>query len=251
MLKILKIGGSVLTDKSSEAACARIEEIDRISEEIASNPSGLILVHGAGSFGHIQAGAYGMPERFSRVGIRVIHSSVARLNRIVVDALAEAGANPVSVHPFSCTLLRDGRIERMDVDPLEEMVKRGLIPVLHGDVAMDTSRGAGIVSGDQLVPYLARVLNPGIVAEGFDKDGVIHEGAPLIEVTREMLPSIEKSLGGSSGTDVTGGMRTKVLELLDLADIGIPARIFNASRAGMVERALSGEAVGTLIRRSN
>ncbi|MEM4243656.1 MAG: hypothetical protein QXP44_02510, partial [Candidatus Bathyarchaeia archaeon] len=48
---ILKIGGSVITDKNGELA-ARTEVINRLAEEIAkANTKNLIIVHGGGSFG--------------------------------------------------------------------------------------------------------------------------------------------------------------------------------------------------------
>lgn len=249
MLKVLKIGGSILTDKNRSAA-ARPEEIKRVAEEIAaSTPSDLILVHGAGSFGHVPAREYGLPQIFSPEGLRVTHQSVVRLNDMVVEALSLAGVNPMPIHPFSCTLLRDGRIDVLAVEPLKEMIKDGLLPVLHGDVAMDISKKAGIVSGDQLVPYLARALEAKIVAIGSNVDGVIFQGRPLERITREDLPTIDSSLGESSGIDVTGGMRGKLLELLELTDEGIESVIFNAAVPGMISRALKGEAIGTAVRR--
>ena len=51
--------------------------------------------------------------------------------------------------------------------------------------------------------------------------------------------------------DVTGGMRGKLLELLDLADLGIDSVIFNAGIEGNIARALKGECVGTRIGRAN
>jgi len=55
MTRILKIGGSILTDKNREMS-ARADEITRIAREISSSRSqDLVLVHGAGSFGHIPA----------------------------------------------------------------------------------------------------------------------------------------------------------------------------------------------------
>lgn len=247
MVKVLKIGGSILTDKSCLEA-ARPEEIRRVAEEIASTPSDLILVHGAGSFGHVPAKKYRLPQSFSPEGLRVTHQSVVRLNDMVVEALSQAGAEPMPVHPFSCTLLKDGRIENLTVEPLKEMIKNGLLPVLHGDVAMDTSKKAGIVSGDQLVPYLARALEAKIVAIGSNVDGVIFQGKPLEKITRDDLPAIDSSLGGSSGVDVTGGMRGKLLELLELADEGIGSVIFNAAVPGLIVRALKGDSIGTAVR---
>ena len=154
------------------------------------------------------------------------------------------------VHPLSSMTLQGGRIKHFSVEPIAEMVKRGLLPVLHGDVAMDISLGAGIVSGDQLVSYLAKALKAEVIAVGTDIDGVIFEGAPLKEITRERLPDLDSALGGSSAVDVTGGMRGKLLELLDLADAGSNSIIFNASKEGMITRALKGELVGTTVRRS-
>jgi isopentenyl phosphate kinase len=245
-IKILKIGGSVLTDKA-RLESARFEVVERIAAEIAGAGEGLILVHGAGSFGHIHAKNFGLVERFSPEGVLQTHRSVVRLNDLVVESLTGAGSNPVPVHPLSSTILKDGRIDLMEIGPVVEMVNRGLLPVLHGDVAMDRVKGAGIVSGDQLVSHLARALKPEIVGLGTAVDGVIHNGELLAEVRRSDLSKIGSDLGPSAGVDVTGGMRGKLQELLDLADDGVSSTIFNAEKPGMIERALRGERAGTFV----
>ena len=61
---------------------------------------------------------------------------------------------------------------------------------------------------------------------------------------------MDSSLGGSAGVDVTGGMKGKIMELLDLADWGIDSVIFNAAKEGNIGRAIMGEHVGTRVRRS-
>lgn len=226
---------------------ARTEEIRRVAEEIAEAPQELVLVHGAGSFGHMPAKEYGLPQRFSPEGIRVTHLSVIRLNDLVIDALSNAGADPMPVHPLSCTMLQDGRIKCLAVEPVIEMVKDGLMPVLHGDVAMDASRKAGIVSGDQLVSFLANALRAEVVAVGTNVDGVIFQGSPLEKITRDDLHSMGDAIGGSAGVDVTGGMLGKLLELLCLADNGTSSIVFNAGKEGNITRALMGKAVGTAI----
>lgn len=249
MVKVLKIGGSIITDKT-RSACSRDKEIDRIASEIAQFPEDLILIHGAGSFGHAPAKKYGLPERFNPEGLRNTHACVAKLNSLIVDALSRAGTDPMPVHPFSSIVLQNGRIKGFFIEPIAEMVRKGLLPVLHGDVAIDVSRGAGIVSGDQLVSYLSKALKAQIIAIGTDKDGVIFEGSPLKEITRERMPELECAIGGSSAIDVTGGMRGKLLELLDLADVGSDSIIFNASKQGLITRALRGEPVGTIVKGS-
>ena len=250
MTRVLKIGGSILTDKSRKLT-PRPEEITRVAEEIASHPNDVVLVHGAGSFGHIPAKKFGLPNEFNRQGLKVTHSCVARLCEMVVEALSLAGVDCLPVHPLSCLLLRGGRIDRFFMEPITEMLKGGIMPVLHGDVAMDTAGKAAIVSGDQLVAYLAKVLQADVVAVGSNVDGVLVSGRPLSRITRKELSAVECAIGGSAGVDVTGGMRGKLLELLDLADLGIDSVIFNAGIEGNIARALKGECVGTRIGRAN
>lgn len=246
MVKILKIGGSALTDKT-QLETPRQSEIDRIACEISRQPQGLILIHGAGSFGHIHAREYGLRNRFDPQGILDTHKSVVKLNNLVVEALDQAGAHPVPIHPLSCTLLEKGRIVRMESENIHEMVTRGLLPVLHGDVAMDRSLGVDIISGDQLVTYLAKLLKPEVVALGTAVDGVMLDGTVVPKVTPKNQDLIEPHLGSSEGIDVTGGMRGKLLELLDLAKHGVKSLIFNASTEGHVERVIRGDHIGTLV----
>ncbi|MFZ3148710.1 MAG: isopentenyl phosphate kinase [Methanothrix sp.] len=250
MTRVLKIGGSILTDKNSELT-ARESEITRVAKEIALHPEDVVLVHGAGSFGHIPAKKYGLPHEFNRQGLRVTHNSVAKLSEKVVEALSLAGVDCLPVHPLSCLLLKSGRIDRFFMEPVNEMLKNGIMPVLHGDVAMDATGKAAIVSGDQLVAYIAKALQAEIVAVGSNVDGVLFSGKPLPRITRKELSQVESAIGGSAGVDVTGGMRGKLLELLDLADLGIDSMIFNAGIKGNIARALNGECVGTRIGRAN
>lgn len=249
MTKILKIGGSILTDKSRSLA-PRPEEIARIAAEIAIRPEDLVLVHGAGSFGHIPAKKYGLPQEFSPEGLRRTHLSVSRLCEMVVEALGQVGVECLPVHPLSAAMLRQGRIESFFLGPVKEMIKNGIMPVLHGDVAMDASRGAAIVSGDQLVAYLAGELEADTVAVGSNVDGVLVSGRPLPSMGRNDLSQFERDIGASAGVDVTGGMRGKLEELLELADRGTESVIFNAGKKGNITRALKGESVGTRIVRS-
>jgi isopentenyl phosphate kinase len=114
---------------------------------------------------------------------------------------------------------------------------------------MDVSKGAGIVSGDQLVSYLAKELDADMVALGTDVDGVMKGGELYSRLTRSDLSDLEAHFGSLRGTDITGGMRGKLMELLELAEAGIESQIFNAAKDGNVERALRGEHIGTMVGR--
>ena len=102
-----------------------------------------------------------------------------------------------------------------------------------------------------MCPILQKISKPEVVAIGSNVDGVLFSGKPLAEISRQVLSSMDSSLGESAGVDVTGGMKGKIMELLDLADWGIDSVIFNAAKEGNIGRAIMGEHVGTRVRRSN
>ena len=167
---VLKIGGSIITDKSSPIPKAMPDEINRIAGEIAADHDNLIVVHGAGSFGHPLAKQYGLTQQFNMQGVIKTHRSVKVLNNCMVDALTSFGVPAVPVHPFSSFLLDKGRIYEMLIPHIRTMLEHKFVPVLHGDVAMDVTRGAAIVSGDQIVPYLARKLEAERIGIGSNTD---------------------------------------------------------------------------------
>ena len=251
-LIVLKIGGSVLTHKDREDELAE-DAIARIADEISrymnkgKNKDKIILVHGAGSFGHPQAKATGLDRRFSAEGVSQVHRAVNRLNEHIVSALIDAGVNAVPVHPVSCMIAKSGRIETMLTDPIQHMLDNGIVPVLHGDVVMDTETISSIVSGDQIITYLANIFKPDRIGLGTNVDGVLdEEGAAIPLITAANFDDISHHLSQSGHVDVTGGMMGKVCELLVLAE----SRIFNALKPDSVIDFLEGNDVGTVIKRT-
>jgi isopentenyl phosphate kinase len=230
---VLKLGGSVVTDKAGDCAI-RSDRIEACVTEIARRPGiQVVLVHGAGSCGHPQA----LRHRLDRgvppgdvAGIAETHLAVADLNRVIVDALRRAGREAVGIHPLGHCMAAGGRLQHPDWRPVGLLLSLGVTPVLHGDVVMDTVRGATIVSGDQLVTSLARDLSPDRVGLATDVAGVLgRDGAVLERIRRGEGKELA---GGSRNTDVTGGMEGKLGELLALADAGIGSSVFHASRIG-------------------
>jgi len=246
-LTILKLGGSVLTEKT-DAPTPEPEAINRCAREIASfHPSAdnqLILIHGAGSFGHPQAKKHNSPEGFTNFGMIEIHRSVKSLNDLVIKALIENDIPAAPVHPFSYMIAEDARIVDMQTAQIKMMLERGMVPVLHGDVVMDRTTGASIISGDQLVAYLAARLRAARAGLGTAVDGVFADGTVIPVITSENFDAVRHHLRESDGVDVTSGMLGKVLELIR---IDIDSYIFNASKENMIARFLAGEELGTRV----
>ena len=69
------------------------------------------------------------------------------------------------------------------------------------------------------------------------------------EISAENWRVVAPSLGGSAATDVTGGMASKVHQMLDLSSelSGLEVSIFNGNQPGNLTKALQGEILGTRI----
>jgi isopentenyl phosphate kinase len=228
---MLKIGGSVITDKSGDCSIQR-EQLSTIAAAVAgSRVTGLVIVHGAGSCGHPEAKRYRLDRGATAghgEGIAVTHHAVSGLNAAVVEALRDQGVVAVGIHPFHVAFADGGRLAGFEHRHLEQMLLLGMVPVIHGDVVMDFTRGACIVSGDQLVRYLAPLLAMRRVGLATDVPGVLDGGAVVPVVTPASARTLR--IGSSSHADVTGGMRGKINELLELANAGIGSEIFHVSR---------------------
>ncbi|HWR25878.1 MAG TPA: isopentenyl phosphate kinase [Methanosarcina sp.] len=246
---ILKLGGSVITDKSADEGVVREAELLRIAQEVSEWRGKIIIVHGAGSFGHAYAKKYGLDRAFDPEGTIVTHESVKKLAASVVNALNRFGVRAVAVHPMCCTICRNRRIESMYYDNIKLMLEKKLVPVLHGDVVMDLELGACVLSGDQIVPYLAKELGITRLGLGSAEDGVLdNDGKTVPEITPENFVNIKPYIKGSESTDVTGGMLGKVQELLELSKTScITSYIFNAGKEKNIYRFLNGESIGTRI----
>jgi isopentenyl phosphate kinase len=220
---ILKLGGSIVTDKTGDCRIDH-DRLNEISGIIAEKTDiSVILVHGAGSCGHPEAKQHQLDiglQPIYKSGIFITHRAVRRLNDAVVNALRSRGVEAVGVHPLSACTAENGRIISFDAMPVELLARQGIVPVLHGDVVMDTVRGACIISGDQLVSYLPRVIRVGRIGLATDVAGVRIDTVSADQV----------KIGGSDNTDVTGGMKGKIRELLALAESGTESNIFHISR---------------------
>lgn len=62
------------------------------------------------------------------------------------------------------------RITEGDLDSFKRYLNKGFIPVIYGDVVLDNDLEICVISGDQIIQYLAKNLNPDKVILGTDVD---------------------------------------------------------------------------------
>lgn len=256
---VLKIGGSVITFKDKPLT-PNLPAIRRLAHEIAaSRSSPLIVIHGGGSFGHPLAAEHdiagGLRGRGQMMGFSKTHSSMVKLNMLVVEALLDESVPAIGIAPSSFIVTRRGRITGLYGDVLDNAIRLGFIPILYGDVVLDCDQGFAVLSGDQIAARLAVEFNARRIIFGVDVDGLytsdpkINPEARLLkELTLSDLKRIISVAGESKAVDVTGGMTGKMLEIIDPVSRGVEVLIINALSENSVYRALRGEeVVGTRI----
>ncbi|MFX0090670.1 MAG: isopentenyl phosphate kinase [Candidatus Hodarchaeota archaeon] len=260
-LTYLKIGGSVITDKTTPEKLLP-KELNRIAKEIHSAGLDawfqLIIGNGAGSFGHIPAKQYhvrqGIDKTYEgKMGLCLTSDAALRLNRHVVRALIDQRLPAMSVSPSVFLVTEDGQVLDSHLTSIQLMLKLGIIPCVHGDVALDVNKGTAIVSTEEVFMHLALMLGAGKILLGTREEGVLQNvndpGSLISEINPKNIESVRTNLQGSHGTDVTGGMLGKVEAAFEMSrKTHAEVFVFNLTIPGRLESVLKGEIVsGTLI----
>ncbi|MGQ9585046.1 MAG: isopentenyl phosphate kinase [Anaerolineae bacterium] len=251
----LKLGGSLITDKTRPRT-ARPEVLARLGQEIRealqARPDLQLLVgHGSGSYGHVVGQEYqtrrGVEGPEGWRGYAATARAAAQLNRLVCDALWEAGVPALSLQPSASARCRDGQLIHLEVGPIEAALAQGLVPLVYGDVALDEVRGGTIISTEEIFAYLVPHLRPAWVLLAGQVEGVF-TGDPQRDPSARLIPrltpqkmgGLQVGLGGSHGADVTGGMGSKVLEMIRLVERhpNLRVQIFSGTVPGNVRQAL-------------
>ena len=262
----LKLGGSLITDKRNPET-PRPDVLKHLSQEIAQARIDrpllrLVLGHGSGSFGHVSARRYGTRDGVRSAdewfGFAATADAAARLTRIVAAHLLQAGLPVWSVQPSVALRCEDGDVISGPAETVRLALERGLLPLIHGDVALDSSRGGTIASTEEIFEYMAAQLPPVRIVLAGEVDGV-YTSDPLLdpaaalleEITPRAFKSLQATFGASHATDVTGGMAAKVEQALRMvrAQAGLQVVICGGLVHGAVYAALTDPSSppGTLI----
>lgn len=244
---IVKWGGSVITNKGSEGpAEVRRTLVRRLAAELAAiaRSAPVVLILGAGSFGHPAALAHGIGRRRLtgrrlREAVVAVQSSVSLLRRAVTLELQEAGVAAVEV-PGAALAKRGG----VDVSPLVAWASAGLVPVTCGDVVPDPGKGIRILSGDEILELAARATRASRAVFVTDVPGVRGPRGIVERIPRSRpLPPLAASMKG----DATGGMAGKLAAAHRTARAGVPVLIVGSAPGNLRRAARGGRAGGTLV----
>ena len=249
-IRAIKIGGSVITEKSRPYT-PNILEIDRVTAEIwesilTDKKSKFVIVHGGGSFAHPIASVF--KRKFSdtarsELAYPLTTLAIRRLNYLFTKSLIDYGIKAISISPSISIAYSKNQPVFFNIDLINQLLKSGFVPVLHGDVILDFDNNKLVaLSGESIIKILSELLPlkdiviftnvPGVLKDVHDQNSVIRCITPEMK-----LQNIFKSQ--PDRIDVTGGMEHKVRALLDIyKSKGVPSLITSAKPSGNIKKAL-------------
>jgi len=258
-LAIIKLGGSAITvkDKFKEPREEIIKQAGQeIAEAIKTEGYRVILVHGGGSFGHPVAHKYGLKEGLktleSKIGFSETIDAMRELNLIVSRILRELNLPIMPIQPSAISLMDNDKLISMHLDVILRALDEGFIPLLWGDPVLDLTKGCTILSGDDIIHYLAKVIKPKVVVFGTNVDGVFLDFPKNQELVHKIdesnLREVLEAIRPVSYRDVTGGFYRKMNRIIDISKQGIRVYIVNLFKKGRLLKALMmKDDAGTLI----
>jgi isopentenyl phosphate kinase len=248
---LVKLGGSVITDKSKLRTFRRASCL-RLARELRAAKDGLAVVHGAGSFGHIEAKRHGLHKGLRTEAqlkhVASVQRDVRELNLKVLEALIDSGIRAVSVPPAASATFRDGAISSFERGPFKSVLDLGLAPVSFGDVVPDERMGFSICSGDLMMEALAEAFEPKLAVFCADVDGVF-DSDPKRSKDAELIPVLDRTAlrslrrTKSSHADVTGSIYGKLERMLAIAEHCEKCMIVNGNVPGRLGMAVQGKQV--------
>lgn len=254
-LVVIKLGGSVLTDKK-RIYTPRMQMIHRAAEQIAAvrKRFSIVLVHGAGSYGHIPVTRFGLEDGFTGPKqlkrLAVTKFKLLEWERILDETFLK---HEVPLTPFLASdfiVTRKGRIVSAELEPLRIWMRLGCVPITGGDIVPDISKGFSILSGDQLAAYMASKLKAARLVYGVDVDGIFDSNPklnPKAQLLTDLAPSLASRLMAKptfrTASDVTGGMGGKIKEAVIAARHQIPVYFVNMAKDKRLQKAALGQRV--------
>lgn len=148
-LTILKLGGSLLTDKTTPYTVQEnvlksvAKEIKECIEE--GLIQSLILVHGAGSYGHPLVMKYQLHKGFQNpeqlLPLTKAQEKVNELRHIIVKQFHELDIPMVLLHPSSMVTSTKMKMTDYFFEALRGFVSLTTVPLLGGDMLIDSIMG--------------------------------------------------------------------------------------------------------------
>lgn len=174
-LVVIKYGGGLITLKSKtcQADLPNIKGVSEAIKEVVDRQRyHVIVVHGAGSFGHLKAKKWKLHlgkdsminepnldsitrgPKTQEEAVVEVQEDMRELSSIVEQSLINSGLRCFKFPPHEWAL-NTGENFKGSLDPIFEAAKSGSIPILHGDIVkVEGEKVFGVLSGDDIATRL-------------------------------------------------------------------------------------------------
>ena len=251
---VIKWGGGLITHKD-KLCTVNLDTIRSLAEVCSKTSKKLVIVHGAGSFGHLKAKKFRLADgRISGLdqdsAVNDVRNDMMRLNSVVVSELRSFGLDVQSYSPHQWA-------KGTGADFTGKLPLHHGVTVVYGDVVDDDAKEFGILSGDDLMlRYSTEIagVERAVFAIG-GVDGILRvppsKAGPddLIEIWN---PQMKFEGEHAADIDVTGGIGLKATRGAMIAAKGIDVLLINGEIPERVLDAIEGNTViGTRIESGN
>ena len=236
MITLVKIGGSVLTDKQHPLSF-RHAEAHCVAADIRLSRTVPVIVHGTGSWAKAIGRHYYTEDGWARdaTGFQMTCWRIRRLQEALTAVLRDEGVICCPIQANAVFHRSRGTLDLYDPAPIRRLVDAGVSPLLCGDVLVEGPGIFRVVSSDAIAVAIALRMRVSDCVFATDVDGVWDPAGQLIpEITGPDLAASD-----SDRQDVTGGMSAKVAAAVDIARSGALTSIVNGRIPGRVRGALA------------
>tara|TARA_B100000579_G_scaffold137079_1_gene111201 strand:+ start:7374 stop:8153 length:780 start_codon:yes stop_codon:yes gene_type:complete len=227
-LIIMKLGGSLITNKKSEKPECYKNIMRKIANIVSISDKKIIIVHGAGSYGHPIVKKYNIDKGIDgtvnqKEAILKARAQLIELNEIFCKEIKNAGRDCVSVIPSkTMSINNDGKLQDFPKDKFDDILSRGKIAITFGDIVNNKNKNVGVLSGDTLLLKLAQLYKPKRAFFIMDYPGVVkgNLNSNNIEIYDEINSDFISNISIHSEKnrpDVTGGLLNKIRCALEIS----------------------------------
>ncbi len=254
-LTIIKLGGSLLTDKTKPYTM-NLSVVKNIAAEIRTClDNGLInnlaLVHGVGSFGHppvIKHKLYkGLINEKQLLELSITQSKVNEFRLKTVGLFQKQGIALNLLHASSVFTGEGMDIRDYYFNAIKGFLKIGMIPFIGGDMMYDDKKGFSVLSGDEIAVRLTRELNADKLVFATDVHGVYtqdpkhNKNVSLVKEININESKNDSYFSNPCNNDASGLMQGKlesISKLKDLISSGLEVVVLSMKHRGVLKNFL-------------
>ncbi|WNY28957.1 Glutamate 5-kinase [Methanimicrococcus stummii] len=249
---VIKIGTTSVMAEDSSVNTAFLESVAAQIAALLKEEKEVIIV----TSGAIAVGLHllGIPTKPREFPIRQAASAVGQgeLMRYWSEAFHKYGLTSAQIL-LSYDFYSD-RVKYLNLrNSIGTLLEYGVVPIVNENDSTCTNEiDAVFGDNDRLSAMVASKIEADLLIllsdiDGlYDKNPKLHDDAELIPFVEKITPEIEKYGGDPTSTKGVGGMRTKIIAAKIAEKSGCHMIIANSQVENVIQKAVSGEEIGTL-----